>query len=62
MFVPHKPNLSLDVYRNSDRCVCGASATGTYHSGENSGYCLECAQKREEFVKENVGNIFIGTE
>lgn len=62
MFVPHKPNLSLDVYRNTDRCVCGASAVNTCHNGENSGYCSECAKKREEFVKENIGNIFVGNE
>lgn len=62
MFVPHEPVLSLDVYRNTDRCVCGASSIATYRDGENRGYCPECAKKRENFVKKIIGNIFIGKE
>ncbi len=58
MFVPYKPSRILDIQRKDDRCICCAtSALITYHDGINAGYCLQCAQKRQKFVENIIGNI-----
>lgn len=58
MFVPHDPELCFDVYyRNDGRCVCGASAIVTYSEGINTGYCVKCAKKRQDFIDKIIGNI-----
>lgn len=57
MFVPYNPELCFDVYRPNDRCVCGASAIVTYSEGINTGYCVDCAKKRKEFIDRIIGNI-----
>lgn len=57
MFVPYNPDLCFDVFRPTDRCVCGASAVVTAKKGIDTGYCAECAKKRNEFIDEVIGNI-----
>ncbi len=59
MFVPHEPELCLDVYKAGDRCVCGRSALVTSHDGVASGYCESCEEKRDKFVNSIIGNIDI---
>lgn len=60
MFVPYPPYNCFDVERTNDRCVCGFSSLVTINNGENAGYCMECASKREKFVNDIIGDIAIG--
>lgn len=64
MFVPYEPDMVFDVERHSDRCVCGASATGTCHKPDhvNYGYCHHCGEKRKKFVEEVTSEIYIDKE
>lgn len=57
MFVPYKPVSSLDVYRNSENCVCGATSVVTNKGGEHHGYCNECTRKREMFANNIINKI-----
>lgn len=57
MFVAHEPKLCFDVFRQNDRCVCGASALMTHYEAINNGYCETCAKKRKEFIDKIMGNI-----
>ncbi len=59
MFVSYDPYNCFDVYRPQDRCVCGCSSRFTSSSGEDKGYCVKCAEDREHFVEDVVGNIKI---
>lgn len=62
MFVPYEPDSPLDIYRNNDRCVCGASALLTTKGGINHGYCNECAKKRQSFVVGKVNTVHVYKE
>lgn len=60
MFVSYKPEMCFEVFRQDDRCVCGASALITSPQGEDMGYCKNCAKKRNDFFNQIVGDIYIG--
>ncbi len=60
MFVPYKPTNCFDTYKGCDRCVCGVLAIVTNHQGENKSYCQDCFKKRNEFVNDIIGDIYIG--
>lgn len=59
MFVPYEPDSPLDVYRNDEKCVCGASPILTNKGGENHGYCNSCAKKREKFAIYIIDSVFV---
>lgn len=50
MFVAHEPKLCFDVFRQNDRCVCGASALMTHYEAINNGYCETCAKKEKNLL------------
>ena len=59
MFIPYEPDSPLDVYRNDEKCVCGASTLLTNKGGENHGYCNACAKKRERFSISMIDTVYL---
>lgn len=63
MFVSYNEESCFDIKREESCCVvCGLDSSLTNQTGENTGYCGDCAEIRNAFIEQETGVMRISTE